>query len=297
MLDDEKDLAEKSIEEENIEEKNAGEKKNVIQTALVIFFVLAIGAALYYFLIYKKGERAPKPAEPQAAVTAEKETVPSEQAEIPQLPPVELDKSDDLVRQLAKEVSSHPKLSVWLKSDHLIRRFVAAVDNIANGLSPRPHIDYFVPAGDFEVIKKGNLYYADPDGYSRYNPVVDVVVSLDSRQSAYLFRGLKPLFQEAYRDLGYPDQDFQETFLRAIVELLETPVVEGNILLEKTVVSYIMVDDNLENLSEAQKHLLRMGPENVGAIQAKLREIALALGIQEYRLPKPRSYTPQTRGF
>ncbi len=284
---------EEKEEKEEIEEK---EGKKIIQTAVGIFLVLAIGAALYYFLIYKKADRFPKPTEPQPAVTTEKETAPSEQAEIPQLPPVELDKSDDLVRQLAKEVSSHPRLPVWLKSDHLIRRFVAAVDNIANGLSPRPHIDFFIPAGDFVAIKKGNLFYADPEGYSRYNPVVDVVVSLDSKQCAYLFRGLKPLFQEAYRDLGYPDQDFQDTFLGAIVELLETPVVEGNILLEKTVVSYVIIDDELENLSEAQKHLLRMGPENVGAIQAKLREIALALGIQEYRLPKPRSYTPQTPG-
>lgn len=296
MLEDEKDLAEKSIEDENIEEEYTGEKKNVIQTALVIFLVLAIGAALYYFLIYNKADRSPKPAEPQPTVTSEKETVPSEQAEIPQLPPVELDKSDNSVRQLAKEVSSHPKLLVWLNSDHLVRRFVAAVDNIANGLSPRPHIDFFIPVGNFQAVKKGNLLYADPDGYSRYNPVVDVIVSLDSKQCAYLFRGLKPLFQEAYRDLGYPGQNFQDTFLRAVVELLETPIVEGDVLLEKTVVSYVMVDDELEDLSEAQKHLLRMGPENVGAIQTKLREIALALGIQEYRLPKPRSYTPQAQG-
>jgi hypothetical protein len=296
MLDDEKELAEKNIHENNIEEEQTEEKKHVPQTVLVFFLVLVIGAALYYFLIYKKPGKAAQPVEPQPAATTEQETAPSEQAAVPQLPPVELDKSDDLVRQLAKEVSSHPRIPIWLKSEHLIRRFVAAVDNIANGLSPRPHIDFFIPAGDFEVIKKGNVYYADPDGYGRYNPVVDVVVSLDSKQCAYLFRQLKPLFQEAYRDLGYPDQDFQDTFLRAIVELLKTPVVEGAVLLEKTVVSYVMVDDELENLSEAQKHLLRMGPENVGALQAKLREIALALGFQEYRLPQPRFYTPQTQG-
>jgi hypothetical protein len=35
-----------------------------------------------------------------------------------------------------------------------------------------------------------------------------------------------------------------------------------------------------------------MGPENVGAIQAKLREMAVALGFAESRLPKQRVYTP-----
>ena len=292
-MDEEKEALGEKEDIEETEEKEEGEGKKVIRGVGVIFLILAICAAAYYLLIYKRGAKTPVPSEAQTAGAAEKATLPSEQAAIPQLPPVELDKSDDLVRQWAKEVSSHPKLPVWLSSEHLIRRFVAAADNIANGLSPRPHIDFFIPASDFKIIKRGPLYYADPEGYSRYDPVVDVVVSLDSKQSAYLFRGLKPLFQEAYRDLGYPDQDFQETFLRAIVELLKTPVVEGDILLEKTVVNYVMVDDKLEGLSEAQKHLLRMGPGNIGAIQAKLREIALALGIQEYRLPKPWSYTAQ----
>jgi hypothetical protein len=283
--------------EEPEEEKEDKQGQKIIKMVGRAFLVLAIGAALYYFLIYdKEGEKAAKMPEPQPASVTEKAVPPSEQGAIPQLPPVELDKSDDLVRQLAKEISSHPRIPVWLSSDHLIRRFVASVDNLANGLSPRVHIDFFIPAGDFKIVKKGNLYYADPDGYSRYNPVVDVIISLDSKQCVYVFRSLKPLFQEAYRDLGYPDQDFQETFFKAIVELLKAPVVEGDVLLERTVVSYVMADPKLEDLSEAQKHLLRMGPENVGAIQTKLREIALALGFQEYRLPKPSFYTPQTAG-
>jgi len=36
--------------------------------------------------------------------------------------------------------------------------------------------------------------------------------------------------------------------------------VEGDIRLKEAVLSYWMVDDSLEDLSEAQKHLLRMGP-------------------------------------
>jgi hypothetical protein len=209
------------------------------------------------------------------------------------MPPVELDKSDDFVRQLAKEISTHPLLVEWLQSKGLIRRFVAAVDNIANGLSPRAHIDFFKPSGEFATVKRGDIYVADPDGYGRYQKVVDVFVSLDSAQCVSLFRTMKPLCQEAYRDLGYPDQDFEQTILRAIVELMGTPVVEGNIYLQKAVLNYVILDPALENLSDAQKHLLRMGPENVGAIEAKLREMALALGFSEDRLPKTRYYTPR----
>jgi len=37
-------------------------------------------------------------------------------------------------------------------------------------------------------------------------------------------------------------------------------------------------------LSEAQKQLLRMGPENMRVVKQKLRELAAALGIPEDRL-------------
>ena len=47
-------------------------------------------------------------------------------------------------------------------------------------------------------------------------------------------------------------------------------------------------DPNLvrsEALTGAQKQLLRMGPDNVKAIQQQLRLFALALGIPAQRLP------------
>ncbi len=269
------------------------ETKKVVQTAAGLLVLLIAAALLYYFLIYKRSKGTPVAAEAPPPVEPKVETVPAEEKLLPALPLVELDKSDELVRQLAKELSSHPKIALWLRSKDLIRRFTAAVDNIANGLSPRPHIDFFVPEGEFKVIKRGDLYYADPDGYIRYDAVVDVFVSLDSKKSVTLLRGLKPLFQEAYRDLGYPNKDFEDTLVRAIDELLRTPVVDGDILLEKAVANYIMVDPPLEGLSDAQKHLLRMGPENVGAVQAKLREMAAALGVPDARLPQPRLYQPQ----
>jgi hypothetical protein len=48
---------------------------------------------------------------------------------------------------------------------------------------------------------------------------------------------------------------------------------------------YGFVDPNLESLQAAQKQLLRMGPDNARTVQRALREIALALGIPQGRLP------------
>lgn len=269
------------------------ESRKVIQTAIGGLLFLMVVAVLFYFLVYKKPSQ-PAPEVLESPPVAAEEIAPVEEKSVPALPPVALDQSDDLVRRLARELSSHPKVELWLKSKDLIRRFTAAVDNIANGLSPRSHVDFFIPAGEFKAIEKGDFLIADPNGFDRYNSVVDVFVSLDSKRCVELFRSLKPLFQEAYRDLGYPNQDFEDALFRAVDELLRTPVVEGDIRLEKAVQNYIMVDPVLEGLSDAQKHLLRMGPENVGAVQAKLREMAGALGIPESRLPRQRLYRPQS---
>jgi hypothetical protein len=68
--------------------------------------------------------------------------------------------------------------------------------------------------------------------------------------------------------------------------LLETPVVEGDVRLVTRGALYAYADPRLEALLPAQKQLVRTGPRNTRLMQAKLREIALALGLTEDRLPK-----------
>jgi hypothetical protein len=50
-------------------------------------------------------------------------------------------------------------------------------------------------------------------------------------------------------------------------------------------IGYAYADERFEDLTAAQKQFLRMGPRNVGIIKAKLRQIALALGIRSDQLP------------
>ena len=78
-------------------------------------------------------------------------------------------------------------------------------------------------------------------------------------------------------------------------ELLAVPVVEGGIQVKEAVLSYWVVDDSLEDLSEAQKHLLRMGPQNTRKIQKKLREMALLFGVPENQIPAGKAYTAIVR--
>jgi hypothetical protein len=267
--------------------------KKVIRTGLVIILILAAAAGVYFLVIRKPAAR------PAAGPTAE--STPPAATEKPEagaalgalnLPSLELDKSDDLLRGLAQDISSHPGLAAWMKTGDIIRKFVAAVDNVANGQSPKAQVDFFPLTREFRAVRRDGKLIADPAGYDRYNQIADVFISLDDKAAARLYKALLPLFRQAYVELGYPDTDFQDTLTKAVAEILGTPVVDGRIVLERKVASYAMVDENLEGLSGAQKQLLRMGPENTQVIQAKLRALAIACGLPEYRFPKPRTYTP-----
>ena len=120
----------------------------------------------------------------------------------------------------------------------------------------------------------------DPRSYERYNPHADAIAALDSAGAASLYLTLKPRITDAYRELGYPEGDFDRVLERAIGLLLETPVLDERVALHPNAVTYAYSDPKLESLSPAQKQLLRLGPRNGQAIRGKLEEIAALLKLQ-----------------
>lgn len=250
--------------------------------------VFAVGLAMYFAL----GRETSAPvsdvaAAPPVADPAQPGVTPlGADAEPVDVPP--LDESDPLVRQLVGKLSSHPRLAAWLATDGLIRNFTVVVSNIAEGRTPAIHLKRLQPSGSFRVVEQNDDLLIDSRSYERYDLIGDAAESIDSAGAARLYATLKPRIEEAHRDLGYPDASFDQTIERAILSLLNTPVVDGPIDVEPRGIVYGYADPKLESLTPAQKQLLRMGPRSVRAIQAKLREIALALGIPAERLPAPR---------
>jgi hypothetical protein len=189
-----------------------------------------------------------------------------------------LSSSDAIVRELAAGLSSNPKLAAWLVNEDLIRRFTASVDNIASGISPQAHLEFLRPKAGFEVDKKsGGVFVIDPSSYRRYNLPAQVFASLDTEGSVALYRELKPLIDEAYAEIGPPDRRFDDRIEAAFDQLLAVPVLGSPARVNELVVTYAWADDELEGMSSAQRHLLRMGPDNVSLIQGKLSELRAAL--------------------
>lgn len=242
--------------------------------------LVALGAA-YVFLRRPPSEPiVPAAAQPSADAPAQR----GEPGEQIVLPP--LDETDPLVRQLVERLSAHPTVAAWLTTDGLILNFVVVTSRIANGQTPVAELKAVGPIPRFRIRKSAGDLFVDPSTYRRYDRHAAAVSSLDARGTARLYATLKPRIADAYGRLGHRGAEFDLVLERAIIELLNVPVVDGDVELAPHGTVYAFADERLQAMSAAQKQLFRMGPQNVRTVQGKLREIASALGIPESRLPQ-----------
>lgn len=265
-----------------------GAKVAVIGAAVVLLVVVAAIVAVWLVGGGDAGEGETVVSVPTPTPIPATPTPTAAERRARELAHLELENSDEKVREAVGQVATHPRLSSWLGHDRLLRRAVAVAENLASGVSPRVHVPFLAPEEQFSVVERGGKLYIDPRSYERYDPLADAVASVDVAAAADLYRELKPLLDQAYRELGYPSGDVSELLVRTSRQVLSTPVVQGDVEVEEKVVTYVFHDSDLESLSPAKRHLLRMGPDNVRKIQGVVRELMLAIGAVPGDLPTPR---------
>lgn len=263
-------------------------------TGLIVGIVLAILilGAVGFYLYWQRRQNVPPPQAATKPIAATSSSAPSSAPQsAPTAEPLPaLDQSDQWARKAVGALSAEPELSEWLAHDHLVRRFTAAVDNIGDGVIPRQQLRFLAPRVPFRVRQDGNHLVADPANYHRFDRLATVIGSIDADSAASVYRHAKPLLQEAYRQLGYPDRDFDEAIKKAIRTVLSTPVIQGQPELVEGVDNYRFADPQLEGLDGMQKLLLRMGPANLEIIDRQARAFAQALGIDAATLPPAATY-------
>ena len=192
------------------------------------------------------------------------------------LPP--LGQMDTFIRALLGALSTHPDFVRWLATDDLIRQMANGIDRISRGQSPSADLATLRPSADFAAQGRRGAFTIDPASYGRYDRHAALLESLEARGVAEAYRTLQPRLDEAYRALGRTLGGVDAALNAALTLLLATPVVEGPIaLVPGKGASYAYQDPALENLAPIQKQLLRMGPDNVRRIQARLRAIRAEL--------------------
>jgi hypothetical protein len=200
----------------------------------------------------------------------------------PDLPP--LSQLDAYVRPLLAALSRRPELAALLATDDLVRRFVVSVDAIGRGATPARQVRAVAPREPFAVRSDGGALVIAPSSYARYDGLVRLVEDMDPQRLARLYGQLKPRLEEAHRELGV-DGTFDDAMIRALTHLLDTPTIPAapRVQVGKGT-NYRYADADLEQLSAAQRQLLRLGPERAARVKARLREFAGALGVPSERL-------------
>jgi len=246
--------------------------------------VLLLGAVVAVF--WYQHQHTITPTEPPAAAVAPAEAPavpaprpvevapPTEQQSLP-LPP--LDQSDAEVQGGLAEVVGHDAVSKFLIPERIVRNAVVTIDNLSREQAAVQQRPVKSAPGKFLVTGTDDALTISPDNYKRYDSFVTAVKMVDAKTLVAFYRGMQPLFQQAYENLGHPNGFFNTRLLEIIDHLLQTPDVQHPVRLVQPSVVYKYADPKLESLSAGQKLLIRMGPENAGIIKAKLREIQAEL--------------------
>ena len=216
---------------------------------------------------------APAPEPPAPTAPTIEHPIERAQTEPSAPPQVSLDASDAPLRESLASLFKGNKLPEFVQPTNLIRNIVATIDNLPRSkLAPRLMPVRPTP-GALSTITAGENLVIAPNNSARYAPVITLVQAVDSKQLVAIYVRFYPLFQQAYRELGYPDGYFNDRLVAVIDHLLATPNVKTPIALVQPKVLYQYADPDLEALSAGQKAMIRIGPDNAAMLKTKLREI------------------------
>ncbi len=191
----------------------------------------------------------------------------------------ELNESDDWLQKKLPDLTWRNELIPLLVTEDIIRRFVVFTDNFSQGLLAYEHSLFVQPKDKFSVDEQSvnvegekNVWQWDNKTSKRFDLYVDLLRSVDSSTLVNWYIDMKPLIDEAYRELGY-EEDFTYTLQDAITRVLDMELPKSSMEVTRTSVMYKYQDPQLEALDDSDKLLLRIGKENLLIIKSVLLEI------------------------
>lgn len=195
------------------------------------------------------------------------------------LPSLNAAEGDALLKNGAAGLSPEATLATWLAQPDIVRRLVAAVNQVAEGESPHETLGFMEVKGAFEVTeqkrkkkKDPRVFFMSPASTARYDGVTKVIGSVDAVAAGTLYGKVRPFAESVFREIAPPGKTLNDAVQKAIDNLAAVPLSDGPVELVPMVegIGYAYADPKLEALNRAQKHLLRMGPANARVIIEKL---------------------------
>ncbi len=248
--------------------------KRVIGWLLLLAVLGAAGFALFLWQqgpTYRPPEIIPEDGPPTAAAEPAVRFPLPDETNTNELPA--LSKSDPAALAALSELFGKSAVGKYFQPQEVVRRVVVTIDNlprktVSGQLMPTKPI-----TGKLRTAGNGQNLTLASSNYDRYTPFVRLLEKLDPQTFMATYVKMYPLFQQAYKDLGYPKGYFNDRLVTVIDHMLDAPPSNGPIALVQPHVFYKFVDPALESRSAGHKLMLRVGNENAERIKVKLREI------------------------
>ncbi len=280
----------------NPETSESGQNK---KTTIIVGVIVVAALIIIGWAVFRGGEPEPRP---QPEVVMPKPPAPEPMPEV-SVEPVEADvvpepkpRTDRLITEpeekkiapslpslqsstpeVLKALGEHSVNIRPMRSENVIRDFVALVDNLAAGVVARDSAIIKGPEARFMIEEVDGQLFMNPQSYQRYDNIIDWFVGMDNRALVAVFTQYEPLFDEAYAEISRPGTSFRKRLEGAVNVLNATPVQHGLIELQSDKIMYTYADEKLESLPAAQRQMLRIGPDNMARVTTKLNELVQAL--------------------
>jgi hypothetical protein len=214
----------------------------------------------------------PAPAEPTLTVPPKNQTEPELQEVLPRV-----QNSDKSIADSLKNIIPDTLLYKQLHLENFIQRLVSTVDNLPEKRLPQHNLPVYPPDGTFSVSDHQGTLTIAAENAGRYTPYLQILKYAPQDMVLNTYVHYYKLFQDAYRQLGYPNSYFNDRLVFVIDHLLEVPDPTDPLTLEQPVILYTFADPALENLSAGQKILLRLGRQQRLEVLEILRMYRLEL--------------------
>ena len=245
---------------------------------IILGLLLLIAGGIWYLW---SNYYAPKPPAPVVDATpAPVPAAPGKDAAVqhpiqsqPAEPLPALGESDKAIATGLAAAIDNDALAKLVVNQDFVRRFVVTVDNLPRKTYSQRYSPMKPTPGQFGVSKSGEQLRIAPQNLERYAFAVRTLEAVNSERLVELYVRYYPLFQEAYKEQGYPNAYFNDRLVEALDIMIKTPESPGQLPLSQPKIMYEYADPALEGLPAGQKIILRMGPENAARVKVKLKEI------------------------
>jgi len=261
-------------------------KKSTAAVSALVLAVAGVGGYLYWQQQRAEPTDAPAPIEAPVVTAPEPQAPASEPAphypiaapEVADASVAEIDPDAKLLAALRALFGA--SVDTLFNTTDIVRRIVVTVDNLPREKVARRLMPVKPVPGSMVVAGSGDTRVLDESNAARYSSYIHLVDTVPTAAVVDAYVRNYPAFQQRYVELGYPDGYFNNRLVEVIDHLLAAPEPAGPLRLAQPKVLYTFADPELEKLSEGQKILLRMGPDNAARVKAKLREIRAAVTKQ-----------------